>query len=480
MHALNTFDSIVLGETTSSEYVNAGMKPRGKERSIGSAGNGNGGLHSTGQFAFDGGRHGVSSDATANIAEEQKKREEALAKLEAFGKENSEKEIRLFAFEHGLVKQKTQPRPPPTSGILKYKTGEAFMSCFDDDDDKERKSKKRKEEAAPPTDDDDSDDEGSDGEDDDDDDDDDGASSSSGDDEESYESESESESESASEEDERGGGKQKAAPVVVASVPRSALGGGGGRGNNSSNNNAASFSLPQIDRKRFMSSKTSEVAAEVSGRGEKEGDRDGSGRHRDGKRGLLSSSTSTAAAANGEDDESSRLPTREEFSRMQRDVEELGAIGLDKRSRKNLEERRLAALGFSPLQPRPRVPASIGFGQAAARRKHAAATLEAALDEGLVQQKGLSKKRKKEKELEDEFSAGKNKRKKARARESERRGLNEEPGVWKGGVLQLRGVSAPSASRGRGGGRGARGGGGGRGGSGGGRGGRGGGRGRGR
>lgn len=149
---------------------------------------------------------------------------------------------------------------------------------------------------------------------------------------------------------------------------------------------------------------------------------------------------------------------------MQRDVEELGAIGLDKHSRKRLEERRLATLGFTPLQPRPRVPASIGFGQAAARRRHAAAKLEAALDEGLVQRKGLAKKRKQEKELEDEFSAGKNKKKKKRAREEERKGLNEEPGVWRGGVLQLRGMSAPagassslSRGRGRGGGGGGRG-----------------------
>jgi len=162
---------------------------------------------------------------------------------------------------------------------------------------------------------------------------------------------------------------------------------------------------------------------------------------------------------------------------MRRDVEELGAIGLDKRSRKKLEERRLAALGFSPLEKRPRVPASIGFGQAAARRRHAAAQLEASLDEGLVQRKGLSKKRKKEQELEDEFSAGKNKRRKMAREEGERRrGLDEEPGFWKGGVLQLRGVQAPKSGGGRGGGgRGGGGGGRGRGrGGGGGRGGRGG------
>ena len=294
------------------------------------------------------------------------------------------------------------------------------MSCFDDDDDKKKKSKKRKEEEAPPSpssSDDDDDSEGSDGasassssSD--------GASSSSGnDDDESFESESASE-----EEDVRLGGKQKSTVVVVvASVPRSALGGSGRGGSGSGVAVAASAcSLPQIDRKRFMSSKTSEVAAEVSGRGFGGGN-DGCGdcdreRRRGGakkKRG----GTLLAGAADADGDESgdgSRLPTREEFSRMQRDVEELGALGLDKRSRGALEARRLAALGFSPLQPRTRVPASIGFGQAAARRRHAAAALEAALDEGLVQRKGLSKKRKKERELEDEASAGRNKRKKRR------------------------------------------------------------------
>lgn len=59
------------------------MKARGKG-SIGFfAGNGNGGLD---QSSFDGGRGGASSDdATAAAAE--RKRREALAKLEAFGKE---------------------------------------------------------------------------------------------------------------------------------------------------------------------------------------------------------------------------------------------------------------------------------------------------------------------------------------------------------------------------------------------------------
>ena len=55
---------------------------------MGYAGNGTGGLHSTaGRFAFDGGRDGVSSDAAATAAAEQK-RQESLAKLEAFGKES--------------------------------------------------------------------------------------------------------------------------------------------------------------------------------------------------------------------------------------------------------------------------------------------------------------------------------------------------------------------------------------------------------
>ena len=111
------------------------------------------------------------------------------------------------------------------------------------------------------------------------------------------------------------------------------------------------------------------------------------------------------------------------------------------------------------------MPASIGFGQAAARRRHAAAALETALDEGLVQRKGMARRRKRERELEVELSAGKNKKKRLRAQEEGRKGLDEEPGVWRGGVLQLRGVSAPknAPSRGGGGGRGRGGGGGGRG-----------------
>ena len=62
------------------------MKARGKG-SIGFAGNGNGGLYqSSGRKAFDGCRGGVSSDDAAAAAAERK-RNEALAKLEAFGKE---------------------------------------------------------------------------------------------------------------------------------------------------------------------------------------------------------------------------------------------------------------------------------------------------------------------------------------------------------------------------------------------------------
>jgi hypothetical protein len=61
------------------------MKPRGKG-SMGFTGNANGGLQTTGRFAFDDGRDGVSSDAIDTAAAEQK-RKEALAKLEAFGKE---------------------------------------------------------------------------------------------------------------------------------------------------------------------------------------------------------------------------------------------------------------------------------------------------------------------------------------------------------------------------------------------------------
>ena len=69
------------------------MKARGKG-SIGFAGNGNGGLYqSSGRNAFDGGRDGASSD-DATAAAAKRKRQEALAKLEAFGKQKAWKKMR--------------------------------------------------------------------------------------------------------------------------------------------------------------------------------------------------------------------------------------------------------------------------------------------------------------------------------------------------------------------------------------------------
>ena len=67
-----------------------------------------------------------------------------------------------------------------------------------------------------------------------------------------------------------------------------------------------------------------------------------------------------AGAADAEGDDSgdgSRLPTREEFSRMQRDVEELGALGLDKRSRRRprgAQARRAGLLAAAAADACPR------------------------------------------------------------------------------------------------------------------------------
>lgn len=69
-----------------------------------------------------------------------------------------------------------------------------------------------------------------------------------------------------------------------------------------------------------------------------------------------------------------------------------GVANLDKRARSAAETRHLTSLGF-PAPKRPRIPASIGLGMASKQKELAAASLEAAIDAGLVSRSGLGKKK---------------------------------------------------------------------------------------
>ncbi|PSC74910.1 hypothetical protein C2E20_1892 [Micractinium conductrix] len=193
------------------------------------------------------------------------------------------------------------------------------------------------------------------------------------------------------------------------------------------------------ERKRFMSSKAAVI---VNG--------GGAAQHTAGGRrqnsGTAPASGGAPAALPG--DSAELGVSKEEFREMQREVQELGASALDKKSRKAFEAERLARLG-AKAEARPRIPASIGLGMAKKQAQREARALEEGIAAGMIQQKGLGKKKRREKAGQMD------------------RGLNEDRGSFRPGIMR---VKSPAAGRG-GGGRGGRGrgGGAGRGGGGGGR-----------
>ena len=86
-----------------------------------------------------------------------------------------------------------------------------------------------------------------------------------------------------------------------------------------------------------------------------------------------------------------------------------------------------------------RIPASIGIGMAKKKAQRDARALEEGIASGMVRQKGMGKKKRREKQ------------------EGMERGLGEDKGAFRGGVLRVKGQGG-GGSRG-GGGRGGRGGG---------------------
>lgn len=76
---------------------------------------------------------------------------------------------------------------------------------------------------------------------------------------------------------------------------------------------------------------------------------------------------------------------------MRRDVEQLGASALDKRSAKAHKAAMLARMGAA-AEKRPRMPAKVGLGIARKAKQREAKALAEAIAAGMVQSKGRGKK----------------------------------------------------------------------------------------
>lgn len=95
-----------------------------------------------------------------------------------------------------------------------------------------------------------------------------------------------------------------------------------------------------------------------------------------------------------------------------------GASGLDKKSRAKFEEHALMQLGAKKKKG-ARIPASIGIGMAKKAAQREKRALEQAIAAGMVSRKAASKKSEQGKNGID-------------------RGLNEDMGAFKGGVLRIK------------------------------------------
>ncbi|GIL42960.1 hypothetical protein Vafri_778 [Volvox africanus] len=109
----------------------------------------------------------------------------------------------------------------------------------------------------------------------------------------------------------------------------------------------------------------------------------------------------------------------DEFQKLQMEVENFAAGALDKKSAKLYKTRMLARLG-AKADTAPRIAASIGKGIAKAAAKRQARALEEAIETGMVQRKGLGKK------------------KRALKAKNRDRGLMEVGTSFKNGVLRVK------------------------------------------
>ncbi|PNH12367.1 hypothetical protein TSOC_000665 [Tetrabaena socialis] len=119
----------------------------------------------------------------------------------------------------------------------------------------------------------------------------------------------------------------------------------------------------------------------------------------------------------------------DEFQTMQLEVERFAASSLDKKSAKEYKARMLARVG-AKAEATPRMPASIGLGIAKMAVKRQARALEEAIETGMVQRKGLGKK------------------KRVVQAKSRDRGLMEAGKGFKNGVLRVKPMKKASSGGG--------------------------------
>ncbi|EFN59683.1 hypothetical protein CHLNCDRAFT_133205 [Chlorella variabilis] len=163
----------------------------------------------------------------------------------------------------------------------------------------------------------------------------------------------------------------------------------------------------KAERKRFMSSKP----AVVSGSGGA-GEQGGSGRRR-----VPGGTPGSGSAAGG--GEAEDVVSRAEFLEMQREVQLYGASALDRKSKKKFEAEMLAKLG-AKAAARPRIPASIGHGMARKQAQRDERALLEGIAAGMIQQKGMGKKKRREKGKKVD------------------RGLMEDGGAFRPGILRVK------------------------------------------
>ncbi|KAI3429512.1 hypothetical protein D9Q98_005601 [Chlorella vulgaris] len=172
----------------------------------------------------------------------------------------------------------------------------------------------------------------------------------------------------------------------------------------------------KAERKRFMSSKAAVVTGKGSSSQQEPAKRSRPGRHAAAPGGVGAGGVA-GSAGNG--------VTRAEFQEMQREVQTYGASALDRKAKKKFEAEQLERMG-AKAAARPRVPASIAIGMAKKQAQRDDRALQEGIAAGMIQAKGLGKKKRREKSRQLD------------------KGLNEDGGAFRSGVLR---VKAPPPQR---------------------------------
>lgn len=179
--------------------------------------------------------------------------------------------------------------------------------------------------------------------------------------------------------------------------------------------------IEKMERKRFMSHRAGVVSGAIPVGGS-----------------ISKKKGRKSEASNGSSifENTSRKLNKEEFQKLTREVHLYGATALDKKSKKQFDAAVLEGLGAKKAKS-VKMPANMAIGMAKKRAKREAVALEEAIASGMVQKKGMGKKKRAEKQKGLD------------------RGLMEDGGAFRNGVLKvgrIGGGSRGGDSIGRGGG----------------------------